>query len=111
MKILTWIVGFVVIAAVLLWIFTSPFSFLMRCLYVLILCSLLCLYRILRGPTAADRAVSVDIMGTLIAGLCAILAVATGRSWYLDIGIAWALQSFIGTLALSKYLEGRHFDE
>ncbi len=86
-------------------------SFLVRCLYVLILCAFLCLYRILRGPTAADRAVSVDTLGTLIAGFCAVLSLTTGRSWYLDIGIAWALQSFIGTLALSKYLEGRSFDE
>jgi multicomponent Na+:H+ antiporter subunit F len=31
--------------------------------------------------------------------------------WYLNIAIAWALLSFIGTLALAKYLEGRGFDE
>ena len=106
-----WLSGFVVLAAVFAWIVISPSGFLVRCLYVLILCSLLCLDRILRGPTAADRAVSVDILGTLIAGFCAVLSLVTGRPWYLDIGIAWALQSFIGTLALSKYLEGRGLDE
>jgi multicomponent Na+:H+ antiporter subunit F len=47
----------------------------------------------------------------MIVGLCALLTICTNRSWYLDIGIAWALQSFISTLALSKYLEGRSFDE
>jgi multicomponent Na+:H+ antiporter subunit F len=71
----------------------------------------LCLFRLLRGPTAADRIVAIDIFGVLIVGFCAIAAVATGTSWYIDIGIAWALQSFVGTLALSKYLEGRGFDE
>ena len=40
-----------------------------------------------------------------------ILTIATKRNWYIDIGIAWALQSFISTLALSKYLEGRSFEE
>lgn len=110
-KYTTWLTGFVVLAAIFVWIVTSPSGFLVRCLYVLILCSLLCLDRVLRGPTAADRAVSVDILGTLIAGFCAILSLATGRTWYLDIGIAWALQSFISTLALSKYLEGRSLDE
>jgi multicomponent Na+:H+ antiporter subunit F len=44
-------------------------------------------------------------------GFCAILGIPTGRDWYIDIGIAWALQSFISTLALAKYLEGRNFDE
>jgi multicomponent Na+:H+ antiporter subunit F len=47
----------------------------------------------------------------MIVGLCALLTISTDRSWYIDIGIAWALQSFISTLALSKYLEGKDFDE
>ena len=71
----------------------------------------MCLWRILRGPTAADRAVALDILGILIISFCAILGMHTGRKWYIDIGIAWALQSFISILALGKYLEGKRFDE
>ena len=63
------------------------------------------------GPTASDRAAALDILGILIVGFCAILGIPTGRDWYIDIGIAWALQSFISILALAKYLEGRRFDE
>lgn len=111
MRVLRWIIGLIIFLTVLVWIFTYPFSFLLRCLYILLLCAFLCLYRILGGPTAADRVVSLDILGILIVGFCAILSLSTGRPWYLDIGIAWALQSFIGVLALSKYLEGRSFDE
>ena len=86
-------------------------NFLARSFLFLILCALLCLYRILRGPTAPDRAVAIDMLGILIVGFCAILSLPTGRDWYIDIGIAWALQSFIGIMALSKYLEGKDFDE
>ena len=86
-------------------------NFLARSFLFLLLCALLCLYRILRGPTAPDRAVAIDMLGILIVGFCAILSLSTGRDWYIDIGIAWTLQSFIGILALSKYLEGRDFDE
>ena len=111
MKFLRWSIGLVILAALLFWMLTQPFSFLVRCLYILLLGAFLCLFRILGGPTPADRAVSIDILGILIVGFCAILSLATGRVWYLDIGIAWALQSFIGVLALSKYLEGRSFDE
>ncbi|HPO13382.1 MAG TPA: cation:proton antiporter [Candidatus Hydrogenedentes bacterium] len=82
-----------------------------RALYILILAAVLCLYRIAAGPTSADRIVSVDILGVLIVGVCAIAAIPSGRSWYIDIGIAWALQSFIGALAFSKYLEGKSFDD
>ncbi len=86
-------------------------SFYSRCLFILLLCCVLCLYRVLRGPTAPDRAVAIDIMGIVIVGFCAILCIPTGRSWYMDIGIAWALQSFIATIALAKYIEGKDFDE
>jgi len=82
-----------------------------RCMYLLLLCCILCLFRIMRGPTAADRAVAIDIMGIVVVGFCAVLCIPTGRDWYIDIGIAWALQSFIGTLALAKYLEGKPLDE
>jgi multicomponent Na+:H+ antiporter subunit F len=66
---------------------------------------------VLRGPTPADRIVAIDILGILIVGFCAILGIPTGRDWYIDIGIAWALQSFISVLALAKYLEGRNFGD
>jgi multicomponent Na+:H+ antiporter subunit F len=71
----------------------------------------LCLFRIFRGPTASDRIVSIDMLGILIIGVCSLLTITTNRSWYMDIGIAWALQSFISTLALAKFLEGKDFDE
>ena len=86
-------------------------TFFVRALYVIILACIMCLYRIWKGPTGADRIVAIDILGIMIIGLCAVLTISTGRSWYIDIGIAWALQSFISTLALSKYLEGKGFDE
>jgi len=85
--------------------------FLGRATYVLLLAAGMCLFRIGTGPTAADRIVAVDIFGILIVGFCAILTISTGRSWYIDIGIAWALQSFISTLALAKYLEGKGLEE
>ena len=122
MKRIRWFIGTVVLAGVVGLIIIRPLPFLSypglpylsffgRALYILILACLLCLYRICRGPTGADRIVAIDILGIMIVGLCAVLTISTGRSWYIDIGIAWVLQSFISTLALSKYLEGKGFDE
>lgn len=114
-----WLLGLVILLGLVLYIavycppsllnWQSPF--LARCFFILMLCFGLCLLRLLLGPTAADRAVAVDTLGILIVGFCAVLSVPTGRDWYIDIAIAWALQSFIGALALAKYLEGRGFDE
>ncbi|MBN1788232.1 MAG: hypothetical protein JW806_07535 [Sedimentisphaerales bacterium] len=77
----------------------------------LITCSLLCLYRIGRGPSAADRIVSIDIMGIVIVGFCAIMTIVTKQDFYLNVALAWALLSFIASLALAKFLEGRNFDD
>lgn len=119
MKYLRWVLGLIAIVAVLTLAYFYPFGsllewqspFLRRGFNILLLCGFFCLWRILKGPTAADRIVAIDILGILILGFCAILGIPTGREWYIDIGIAWALQSFISTLALAKFLEGRNFDE
>lgn len=77
----------------------------------LFLCCFMCLYRVARGPTAPDRTVAIDILGIVIVGFCGILAVVTGKDFFINLAITWALLSFIGTIALAKYLEGRGFDE
>ena len=78
---------------------------------VLLLCCFMCIYRIARGPTAPDRTVAIDILGIVVVGFCALMAIITGKDFYMNIALTWALLSFIGTIALSKYLEGRGFDE
>jgi len=80
-------------------------------LYVQIALALFCLFRVIRGPSIADRMVGLDIFGILVVGICAILAIQTGRSFILDIGIAWIILSFIGTLTLAKYLGGKKLNE
>jgi multicomponent Na+:H+ antiporter subunit F len=86
-------------------------SYLNILLYVQIGLSVICLYRIIRGPTIPDRMVGVDIFGILVVGVCAIISVQTERSFILDIGIAWIILSFIGTLTLAKYLTGKKLNE
>ena len=80
-------------------------------LYVQIALSVSCLYRIIRGPSIADRIVAIDIFGILVVGICAILSIKTERDFILDIGIAWIILSFIGTLTLAKYLSGKKLNE
>ena len=77
----------------------------------LFICCFLCLYRIGRGPTDPDRTVAIDILGIIIVGFCAVLSLVDETDFYLNVALAWALLSFIGTIALSKYLEGRNFDD
>jgi len=80
-------------------------------LYIQIALAAFCLFRVIRGPSIADRMVGIDIFGILVVGICAILAIRTGRNFILDIGIAWIILSFIGTLTLAKYLSGKKLNE
>lgn len=111
MRRLRWFSGLVVfmIAAVLIIFSDKPLM--IKFLTPLLLSGFLALFRIFKGPTAADRAVAIDVLGILVIGICAIMSVFTKKFWYMDIAIAWALQSFISVLALAKYLEGRDFDD
>ncbi|MCD6415502.1 MAG: cation:proton antiporter [Planctomycetes bacterium] len=86
-------------------------AFLYTALGVLVATSYMCLYRIGSGPTAPDRTVAIDILGTSLVGFCALLCLLTGRDFYMNVAMAWALLSFIGTIALAKHLEGMGFDE
>ncbi|MGQ9603194.1 MAG: cation:proton antiporter [bacterium] len=78
---------------------------------VLAVSCFMCLYRIGHGPTAPDRTVAVDILGTVVVGFVCLSALVLRKDYYMNLAIAWALVSFIGTVALAKHLEGRRFDE
>ena len=80
-------------------------------LYILMGLSFLCFIRVVLGPTMVDRMVAIDIFGILVVGICALLVIKTGRTFLIDIAIAWIILSFIGTVTLAKYLTGRKLDE
>jgi len=80
-------------------------------LYLQIGMASVCMYRIIKGPTIPDRMVGIDIFGILVVGICAIISIQSEKSFILDIGIAWIILSFIGTLALAKYLTGKKLNE
>jgi len=77
----------------------------------LLVCCLLCLYRIGKGPSAPDRMVAIDVLGTVVVGFVAVLTALTAKEYLLDVAIVWALVSFVGTLALAKFVEGRELDD
>ena len=61
-------------------------------------------WRVLRGENAVDRLLSVELVSVL--ALCVVLltTLITGQSIYVDVALGLAALSFIGTLALAKYL-------
>ena len=63
------------------------------------------LYRIIVGPTAIDRVVAINIIGTKTAVLLVIIgALFDNVGMFVDFALAYALLNFIGSLAASRYL-------
>lgn len=65
----------------------------------------LALIRALKGPTVYDRVLAVNMFGTKTVLLIAVIGFLTGRPDFLDLGIAYALINFIGTIAILKFVE------
>ena len=65
----------------------------------------LCFLRMLKGPTAPDRAVAVDTMTTTVVALLVLLGFVFRRFVYLDVALVYSLLAFVGLVALARYLE------
>ena len=63
---------------------------------------MLCLIRAIIGPKIADRIVSVNMMGTMIMVIIAILAVMLEEGYLVDICIIYAMISFLAVIVLTK---------
>ena len=64
-----------------------------------------CLLRMLKGPTAGDRAVAVDTTATITTALLVLLGSIFERYVYLDVALVYAILAFIGLVAIARYLE------
>jgi len=61
--------------------------------------------RLVRGPSAPDRVVALDVISTLAIGMIAVYSVLTEEPLLLRVAAALALISFLGTIAVARYLE------
>ena len=67
--------------------------------------AVLSFYRVIAGPSAADRAVGLDGMTIIAISFIAFLAVVSGRVIYVDVALVYGLVSFLGVIAVARYLE------
>ena len=68
----------------------------------------LLLIRAIIGPSVSDRLVSVNMMGTNIIAMIAVLAVRLGENGLSDIGLIYAMVSFLAVVLLTKVYMGAY---
>ncbi|MBC8790287.1 MAG: cation transporter [Tagaea sp. CACIAM 22H2] len=62
-------------------------------------------WRLIRGPSTADRAIATDMLGLLAICFAALVAAATGARAYLDIAFGIALIGFLAAVSFGGLLE------
>ena len=64
----------------------------------------LCLVRLLRGPTAQDRVLALDCMALNGMLLMLVMGLLYASRAYFEAALLLALFSFVGTMAMAKFL-------
>lgn len=70
-----------------------------------------CLVRAIKGPSIADRVVAVNMMGTMVIVMIAILSVFMNEGYLADICLIYAMISFISVVVLTKVYTGVYLEK
>ncbi|MEN8177056.1 MAG: monovalent cation/H+ antiporter complex subunit F [Pseudomonadota bacterium] len=61
--------------------------------------------RLAKGDTDTDRIIAVDLLTIVSLSIIVLVAHLTDRFIYIDVAIVYGLLSFLGVLAVARYLE------
>jgi len=68
----------------------------------------ICIFRLLRGPHLADRALAVDVVAIQLIGLVILLTMHLGSLVLFDGILVLSLLGFAGTVAMANYIGRPH---
>ncbi len=74
---------------------------------LLLLALVLALFRLLLGPSTADRILASDALAVTATPLIAFLGFWLGSPFYLDIALVYGALGFVGVVAMARVLEAR----
>lgn len=75
-------------------------------LSVLVVLTILCFIRAIKGPSIADRIVSINMIGTQILIMIGLVALLIGEGYLTDVALIYALISFLAVVVLCKVYMG-----
>ncbi|MEX2291436.1 MAG: monovalent cation/H+ antiporter complex subunit F [Mycobacteriales bacterium] len=77
------------------------------CLAGLSLAAVLCVVRLIAGPSVPDRIVALDALLYVVVSGIAVAAAATRDGSFLAVLLAVALLGFVGTVTVARFVERR----
>lgn len=63
------------------------------------------IYRVIKGPSMADRVIALDAIGINLVAITALISIVLKSNAFLEIILLIGILAFIGTVAFAKYLE------
>ena len=72
---------------------------------LLVLAAFVGLYRLLAGPSSADRVIALDLLFAIAVVLCICAALMSGSEAFLDVAIGLALAGFVATIAWARLID------
>jgi multicomponent K+:H+ antiporter subunit F len=69
-----------------------------------VLAMALCLLRLVRGPSAQDRVLAMDLICTIAMLVLMVLAIRYRSEMYFEAALLIALFGFVGSAAMAKFL-------
>ena len=66
---------------------------------------LICMFRAIKGPSAADRLIAVNVIGTKTIVLILIVSFLLHEKYFVDVAIVYALISFLSSIVIAKFIE------
>ena len=72
---------------------------------MVVLATVLNVYRLIKGPDAPDRVLALDTLYINAIALIVLLGITLGTRLYLEAALLIAVMGFVGTVAMAKYLK------
>ena len=76
------------------------------CMVIMIVCLICCVYRLIKGPTIADRIISGDAVTCVVMVAVVLYGIMQNTDMFMPAALVTALLGFIGMVAMSKYIAG-----
>ncbi len=83
---------------------------LMGCMVILAILILVSIIRSVKGPKIADRIIAVNMIGTMIIVIIAILSVYQAEDYLTDVCLIYAMVSFLAVVVLTKVYTGIYLE-
>ena len=64
------------------------------------------LFRLIKGPTTADRVVAFDAISAIVMAIVGVLSLLFGTFSFLDSVLLIAIISFLSSITISRFIEG-----